>query len=159
MNGVCFGWQNTFLQVNDVVFRGMETNNTSQEHHGVGKGQSRGKQGCGCEDINDVHIAQPRAVQFLSVHIGVHSILLFIKIVNRLKETVVELWGFVDLSAFPPFLSFEYQIGSDGSDDGGGEVYHDHWHEEWGEEIIAVGNSVLRWDYLTLVWVVLIWQI
>lgn len=59
---VCFDGQDALLEVDDLVFRGVKSNDSSDEHHGVGEGQSWSKEGSGCEDVDDRHVALPGIV-------------------------------------------------------------------------------------------------
>jgi hypothetical protein len=59
IDGVSLDRQDAFFEVNDFILGCMKTNDTSDEHHRIGKRKSRCKKGSGRKYIDDVHISRP----------------------------------------------------------------------------------------------------
>lgn len=122
---VGFDWQDSLLEVDDLVFWGVKPNDSCDEHHGVGKGQSWSKEGCGCENVDDRHVALPGVVQFFVEHVAFHLVLFFIEGIDWFKETIVELGHLLLLSALEVVVDLEHEEGNESADNCCGHVDHD----------------------------------
>ena len=100
--------QDSLLQVDDFVFGGVKTNDTSNEHHRICEWKCRGEECCCCEDSDDGHVSLPGIVQLFSEHIGRHLILLFVKVVDAFEETIVKLSHLLVLSALKVIIDLEH---------------------------------------------------
>jgi hypothetical protein len=125
IDGVGLGGQDAFFEVDDLVFGSVEADDAGEKHHSVGEGEGGSEEGGGCEDVYDVHVPDPGVVEFFGVHVGVHLVLFFVEVVNRLEEAEVEFRGFVRFAGFPPFVYPEHQVGHESPDDGCAEVHED----------------------------------
>lgn len=59
VDGVGLDGQDALLEVNYLIFGGMQSDDSGDKHHGIGEGEGGRKEGSGCEDSDDIHVTRP----------------------------------------------------------------------------------------------------
>lgn len=135
---VCFDREDSLFEVDNLIFWGVKSYDSGDEHHGVGEWQSRSKESCSCEDIDNGHVALPRVVKFFIVHVTRHLVLLLVECIDGFKETKVELRYFLLLSALKIVVDLEHDEGNYRTNNRSGHINHDDREKLRWDEIIAI---------------------
>ena len=115
IDGVSLDRQDAFFVVNDFILGCMKSNDTSDEHHRVGKRKGRCEKSRRSKHVNDIHISRPRVVQLFVEHVAFHLVLLLVKVINAFKETIIEFSHFLFLSALQKVIHLKHQKWKQGS--------------------------------------------